>query len=127
VSFATIGQLGGFGCREGNAQHHGGDWNEVFRHLFSPSKLPRLSVTAARETITGLRVLRSCPGGGSQLRKAPKWTTSKPTRATAQALIQGYIGPDHKVMNMQNFYAALVSALMEAHRSNGSAKSASDV
>jgi len=35
-------------------------------------------------------------------------------RATAHALIQSYIGPDHKVLNMQNFYSALVQALKAA-------------
>lgn len=35
-------------------------------------------------------------------------------RATAHALIQGYIGPDHKVMVMSDFYSALVQALREA-------------
>jgi hypothetical protein len=31
-------------------------------------------------------------------------------RATAHALIQGYLGPDHKVINMAAFYSALVQA-----------------
>ena len=35
-------------------------------------------------------------------------------RATAHALIQGYLGPDHKIMSMSNFYSALVQALKEA-------------
>jgi hypothetical protein len=35
-------------------------------------------------------------------------------RATARALIQGYLGPDHKVINMAAFYSALVQALKEA-------------
>jgi hypothetical protein len=29
-------------------------------------------------------------------------------------LIQGYIGPDHKVINMKDFYSALVQALIGA-------------
>jgi len=33
---------------------------------------------------------------------------------TATALIQGYIGPDHKVLSMPNFYSALAQALREA-------------
>ena len=37
-------------------------------------------------------------------------------RATAHGLIQGYIGPDHKVLNMKDFYSALVQALKEARR-----------
>lgn len=35
-------------------------------------------------------------------------------RATAHALIQGYIGPDHKVVDMPNFYSALVQAIRTA-------------
>jgi hypothetical protein len=35
-------------------------------------------------------------------------------RTTARALIQGYLGPDHKVINMAAFYSALVQALREA-------------
>jgi hypothetical protein len=34
--------------------------------------------------------------------------------ATAHALIQGYLGPDHKVIDMRAFYSALVQALREA-------------
>lgn len=35
-------------------------------------------------------------------------------RATAHALIQGYLGPDHKVLKMTDFYSALVQALKTA-------------
>jgi hypothetical protein len=35
-------------------------------------------------------------------------------RATAHGLIQGYIGPDHKVLDMSNFYSALVQAIRTA-------------
>ncbi|MGK2921368.1 MAG: hypothetical protein ACSLE4_01040 [Methyloceanibacter sp.] len=35
-------------------------------------------------------------------------------KATAHALIQGYLGPDHKVTNMQSFYSGLVQALKRA-------------
>lgn len=35
-------------------------------------------------------------------------------RATAHGLIQGYIGPDHKVVDMPNFYSALVQAIRTA-------------
>jgi len=35
-------------------------------------------------------------------------------RTTAHALIQGYIGPDHRVMSMSDFYSALVQALKAA-------------
>ena len=35
-------------------------------------------------------------------------------KATAHGLIQGYIGPNHRVLNMQTFYSALVQALRDA-------------
>jgi hypothetical protein len=35
-------------------------------------------------------------------------------RATAHALIQGYCGPDHKVISMADFFSALVQALKAA-------------
>ena len=35
-------------------------------------------------------------------------------RASAHALIHGYLGPDHKVINMAAFYSALVQALKQA-------------
>ena len=38
-------------------------------------------------------------------------------------LIQGYLGPDHKVLNMANFYSALVYAL-KAARERGHADNA---
>jgi len=44
-------------------------------------------------------------------------------RATARALIQSYLGPDHKVMNMQNFYSGLMQAL-KAARARGQADGA---
>jgi len=37
-------------------------------------------------------------------------------RATAHALIQGYCGPDHKIMSISDFYSALVRALKEARQ-----------
>jgi hypothetical protein len=40
--------------------------------------------------------------------------------ATAHALIQSYLGPDHKVTNMQRFYSGLVQAL-KAARERGQA------
>lgn len=42
-------------------------------------------------------------------------------RATAHALIQGYLGPDHKVTFMGDFYSALVQAL-KAAREQGRAE-----
>jgi len=44
-------------------------------------------------------------------------------RATAQGIIQSYIGPDHKVIKMQDFYGALVFALKSA-RERGQADNA---
>ena len=35
-------------------------------------------------------------------------------RATAHALLQDYLGPDHKVINMAAFYSTIVQALEEA-------------
>ena len=35
-------------------------------------------------------------------------------RTTAHGLIQGYIGPDHKVIDMPNLYSALVQAIRTA-------------
>ena len=35
-------------------------------------------------------------------------------RTTAHGLIQGYIGPDHRVIDMPNFYSALVQAIRTA-------------
>ena len=47
-------------------------------------------------------------------------------RETAHGLIQGYIGPDHKVIDMKAFFSALVQALREARR-RSAFKSKSDV
>jgi hypothetical protein len=38
------------------------------------------------------------------------------TRQTAHGLIQRYIGPDHKLIDMKAFFRALVQALREAKR-----------
>jgi hypothetical protein len=40
--------------------------------------------------------------------------TDARARATAHGLIQGYIGPDHKVLDMAAFYSALVQTLKAA-------------
>jgi hypothetical protein len=42
--------------------------------------------------------------------KGEHWSSIK-----ARDLIQGYIGPDHKVMDMKRFNDALTKALDEAH------------
>jgi hypothetical protein len=33
----------------------------------------------------------------------------------AHGLIQDYIGPDHRVLDMRSFFGALVAALRDAH------------
>lgn len=47
-------------------------------------------------------------------------------KATAHGLIQGYLGPDHKVRDMCQFYSALVQAL-KAARAQGQADCRGDV
>ena len=42
--------------------------------------------------------------------------TEEKAREIAHGLIQGYIGPDHKVIDMKAFYSALVQALKQARR-----------
>jgi len=42
--------------------------------------------------------------------------TEDKARDTAKGLIQGYIGPDHKVIDMKTFYSALVQALRDVQR-----------
>jgi hypothetical protein len=42
--------------------------------------------------------------------------TLREVQQIAHGLIQGYIGPDHRVMDMPSFYAALVQALQAAHQ-----------
>ena len=42
--------------------------------------------------------------------------TEDKAREIAHGLIQGYIGPDHKVIDMKPFYSALVHALKQARQ-----------
>ena len=42
--------------------------------------------------------------------------TEDKARETAKGLIQGYIGPDHKVIDMKAFYSALMQALRDVQR-----------
>ena len=42
--------------------------------------------------------------------------TDDKARETAKGLIQSYIGPDHKVIDMKAFFSALVQELTEAAR-----------
>ena len=41
-------------------------------------------------------------------------TDDDKAREIAKDLIQGYVGPDHKVIDMKAFYSALVQALTDA-------------
>jgi hypothetical protein len=41
--------------------------------------------------------------------------TDKQAEQIAQGLIQGFIGPDHRVVDMKSFFGALTQALQEAH------------
>ena len=43
-------------------------------------------------------------------------TAENMARETAHGLIQGYIGPEHNVIDMKAFYSALVQALIDAVR-----------
>ena len=47
-------------------------------------------------------------------------------RATAHGLIQSYLGPDHKVIDMPSFFSALVGAL-KAAREQGQVDRSGDV
>ena len=50
-------------------------------------------------------------------RNTPFNVRGKPIVETPQhALIQGCLGPDHKVIDMKAFYSALVQALKETQR-----------
>ena len=42
--------------------------------------------------------------------------TVKDAQQIAHGLIQSYIGPDHRVMDMQSLYRALVQSLQAAHQ-----------
>jgi hypothetical protein len=42
--------------------------------------------------------------------------TYREAQQIAHGLIQGYIGPDHRVMDMPSFFGALVQALQAAHQ-----------
>jgi hypothetical protein len=44
----------------------------------------------------------------------------------AHGLIQGYIGPDHKVIDMRGFFGALVDALRAAHEQGAKLMKATD-
>jgi hypothetical protein len=42
--------------------------------------------------------------------------TLRDAQQIAHGLIQGYVGPDHRVIDMPSFYNALVQALRTAHQ-----------
>jgi hypothetical protein len=42
--------------------------------------------------------------------------THKEAQQIAHGLIQAYVGPDHRVMDMPSFFGALVQALQTAHQ-----------
>jgi hypothetical protein len=42
--------------------------------------------------------------------------TLRDAQQIAHGLIQGYIGPDHRVIDMSSFYSALAQALQTAYR-----------
>jgi hypothetical protein len=42
--------------------------------------------------------------------------TYKEAQQIAHGLIQAYVGPDHRVMDMPSFFGALVQALQAAHQ-----------
>jgi hypothetical protein len=42
--------------------------------------------------------------------------TLRDAQQIAHGLIQGYVGPDHRVIDMPSFYSALVQALRTAHQ-----------
>ena len=43
-------------------------------------------------------------------------TDDEKARETAHGLIQGYIGPDHRVIDLKAFFSDLVPALRDAER-----------
>jgi hypothetical protein len=57
-------------------------------------------------------LLAAIAGGGS---KGVSAMTDHEAEQIAHGLIQSYLGPDHKVIDMQSFYRALVEALLSAH------------
>jgi hypothetical protein len=42
--------------------------------------------------------------------------TLRDAQQIAHGLIQGYIGPDHRVIDMSSFYSALAQAIQAAYR-----------
>jgi hypothetical protein len=59
-------------------------------------------------------ILVSAIAGGAHLRSSAM--TLRDAQQIAHGLIQGYIGPDHRVIDMSSFYSALAQALETAYR-----------
>jgi hypothetical protein len=53
-------------------------------------------------------------GGAHFLRSSAM--TLRDAQQIAHGLIQGYIGPDHRVIDMSSFYSALAQAIQAAYR-----------
>lgn len=52
--------------------------------------------------------------------------TDEEAKQIAHGLIQAFIGPDHRVMDMQSFFRALVQALQAAHQQGWKDRSEAD-
>jgi hypothetical protein len=64
----------------------------------------------SRDALLCMLLVSLCAGGST---KGLPMTEEK-AREIAHGLIQGYIGPDHKVIDMRAFFSALVQALRDA-------------
>jgi hypothetical protein len=51
----------------------------------------------------------------AQPRRQPKPKASNAMGPMAHALIQDYLGPDHRVTDMERFFTALMQALQDAY------------
>jgi hypothetical protein len=60
------------------------------------------------------RCLRYSEEAANYLTGVPMWH-AKLAEQDALVIIKGYVGPDHKISDMQSFYRALVEALCAAH------------
>ena len=86
-------------------------------HSTSPFAVnPSLFVRTAPSSPLSFHAMLSLRGEPSREPPMTDEDTDANARATAHALIQGYLGPDHKVIDMAAFYSALVQALREAQQ-----------
>jgi hypothetical protein len=60
------------------------------------------------------RCLRYSEEAANYLTGFPMWYATL-AEQDALVIIKGYVGPDHKISDMQSFYRALVEALCAAH------------